>query len=236
MKDMESSVGIGTAIELAGLRFRYGEGDFELRVAAMHVQPGAHVAVIGPSGSGKTTLLHLIAGIEVPAAGSVHCDAVEVSALDDAARRRFRIEEIGLVFQEFELLDYLSVHDNVLLPFRIHPALQLDASVVARADSLVERVGLGASRDRLVTRLSQGERQRVAVCRALITEPRLLLCDEPTGNLDPANKERVVDILMEEVAACGATLVAVTHDHDLLPRFGRVIDVKSLIARDEAAA
>ncbi|MBW2386325.1 MAG: ATP-binding cassette domain-containing protein [Deltaproteobacteria bacterium] len=222
MQALGTSARVGASIDLEDLRYGYGDGEFELRVPALRVEACERVAVIGPSGSGKTTLLHLIAGIVVPLAGRVCCDDVEISALDDA--------------KEFELLDYLSVRDNILLPYRIHPALQLGASVIARADSLADRVGLRSAKDRLVTRLSHGERQRVAVCRALVAEPCLLLCDEPTGNLDPANKLRVLDILMDVVAECGATLMAVTHDHDLLPRFSRVIDMKSLLASGEEPA
>jgi putative ABC transport system ATP-binding protein len=117
------------------------------------------VAVVGPSGSGKTTLLHLIAGIATPDAGSVWSCGMEVTVLDDAARRDFRIRNVGLVFQEFELLDYLSVLDNVLLPYRINPSLVLDADVRARAGALAARVGIADKLQRLATRLSQGERR-----------------------------------------------------------------------------
>jgi len=155
-------------------------------------------------------------------------DDVVMSELGDAARRRFRIERMGLVFQEFALLEHLSVIDNVLLPYRISPALHLEAQSKHRAMELLTQVGLVDRARRLVTRLSQGERQRVAVCRALVTEPVLLLADEPTGNLDPQNKFRVLDILREYSQECGATLLTVTHDHDLLDRFARVIDFRAL--------
>ena len=131
------------------------------------------------------------------------------------------------MFQEFELLEYLNVLDNVLLPYRIHSALRIDPAVRERARRLADEVGIGALLDRYVTRLSQGERQRVAICRALVTEPAILLADEPTGNLDPESKERVLDILFACAGRTGATLVAVTHDHDVLPRFERVVDFKS---------
>ena len=221
-------------VDVTDLRFRYPEGDFELRIPRLAVGGGERVAVVGPSGSGKTTLLHLIAGIARPDAGSVWTCGRQLTALDDAARREFRIRNVGLVFQEFELLDYLSVLDNVLLPYRINPSLRLDADVRERARALAARVGIADKLSRLATRLSQGERQRVAVCRALIAEPALLLADEPTGNLDPANKDRVLDILEDYAAETGATLLTVTHDHDLLPRFGRVIDFKTF--QTEAAA
>jgi putative ABC transport system ATP-binding protein len=218
----------GPMIRVADLDFRYGEGDFALRVSRLAIQPGECVAVIGPSGSGKTTLLHLVAGIATPQIGSVTTAGVEVSALDEPARRDFRIRHVGLVFQEFELLEYLSVLDNILLPFRINPALRLDSAVRARARALAREVGIGDKLGRLPERLSHGERQRAAICRALVGRPSLLLADEPTGNLDPANVDRVLDILLRYADQSGATLVTVTHDHDLLDRFGRVIDFKTL--------
>jgi putative ABC transport system ATP-binding protein len=215
------------AVELRDLDFRYGEGGFRLRIPELRVERGARVAVIGPSGSGKTTLLHLVAGIAAPRAGRVVTDGVEVTGLDDAARRAFRIRRIGLVFQEFELLEYLNVLDNILLPYRIHPALRLDPAVRERARALARSVGIGDKLGRFAERLSQGERQRVAVCRALLAEPPLLLADEPTGNLDPANKDRVLDILLDHARQSGATLLTVTHDRDLLERFDRVIDFRA---------
>jgi ABC-type lipoprotein export system ATPase subunit len=214
-------------IAVRELLFQYPEGSFELRIPDLVVPRGECVAVVGPSGSGKTTLLHLIAGITTPLRGHVQACGVEVTGLDDAARRAFRIRHVGLVFQEFELLDYLSVLDNVLLPYRINPSLQLTSTVRERAEALAGRVGIADKLGRLSTRLSQGEKQRVAVCRALLAEPELILADEPTGNLDPANKDRVLDILLRYAEERAATLVTVTHDHDLLPRFGRVIDFKT---------
>ena len=213
-------------INLTGVHFRYAEGSFALDVPRLVVESGERVAVIGPSGSGKTTLLHLIAGIRTPQSGKVVTRGVEVSSLDGPARRVFRIRNVGLVFQEFELLEYLNVRDNILLPYRINGSLKLDREVRRRAERLAEQVGIGDKLERLANRLSQGERQRVAVCRALIAEPELLLADEPTGNLDPANKGRVLDILLRFAEASGATLVTVTHDHDLLASFGRVVDFK----------
>jgi len=213
-------------VQLSGVEFRYPVGDFALRIRSLEVARGESIAVIGPSGSGKTTLLQLIAGISLPANGSVTTRGVEVNRLGDAARREFRIRHLGLVFQEFELLEYLSVLDNILLPYRIHPALALTPDVVARASALAQRVGVAGKLDRKARKLSQGEKQRAAVCRALVAEPDLLLADEPTGNLDPGNKQRVLDILFEQTRASGATLVVVTHDRDRLDRFERVIDVK----------
>ena len=213
-------------VRIEELRFRYGEGDFHLDIPELRVEDGDTTAFIGPSGSGKTTLLNLIAGIIRPETGRVETRGVEVSSLPDVDRRRFRITTVGLVFQEFELLEYLSVLDNILLPYRLHSALTLDSEVRARAKSLAERVGIADKLDRHPRRLSQGERQRVAVCRAVLTDPPLLLTDEPTGNLDPVNRERVLDILFDYVRESGTTLVSVTHDHEILSRFGRVVDFR----------
>jgi len=215
-------------IELRDALFRYREGEFELRIRELAVARGEQVGLIGPSGSGKTTLLHLLAGIERPERGRIAVDGIAISELSDPNTRAFRIRKLGLVFQEFALLEHLSVFDNVLLPYRITPVLELNATVRQRAHSLIQDVGLGELSDRLVTQLSQGERQRVAVCRALVTEPLLLLADEPTGNLDPANKFRVIDILRDYAVEHNATLLTVTHDHDLLDRFPRVIDFETM--------
>jgi ABC-type lipoprotein export system ATPase subunit len=221
-------------IELRDLRFRYPQGEFALRVGKLEVANGERVALAGPSGSGKTTLLRLVAGIAVPDAGSVRTNGTQVSGLDDAARRAFRIRHIGLVFQEFELLEYLSVLDNVLLPYRIQNALALDAEARERAEALAERVGIGDKLPCLPERISHGERQRVALCRALVTQPEVVLADEPTGNLDPGNRDRALDILLAYADEQGATLLTVTHDHELLPRFGRVIDSREFVGEGSA--
>jgi len=222
-------------IRIDELEFRYGEGEFSLRVPSLDVKDGSATACIGPSGSGKTTLLNLIAGIIAPQRGSIYTNDVEVSALSDEERRSFRIKTVGLVFQEFELLDYLTVLDNILLPYRINPALKLASSVRERAGSLAEQMGIGDKLGRHPGKLSQGERQRVAVCRAVLPEPVLLLTDEPTGNLDPANKGLVLDIILEYARENAATLMTVTHDHDLLARFDSVIDIKDFGVIGEAA-
>ena len=213
-------------IRIEGLAFRYRDGDFRLRLPALEIDQGASAAVVGPSGSGKTTLLNLVAGIALPEAGRIEVAGAEVTAMGERQRRDFRIARIGMVFQEFELLDYLTVFDNILLPYRITDALRLESEVRDRAASLAEGMDIGDKLRRKARRLSQGERQRVAVCRALVTQPRLLLADEPTGNLDPANKGRVLDLLLEQAGRSDATLLTVTHDHGLLARFERVLDTR----------
>ncbi len=219
--------GAQAIVEMEAVRFHYPVGEFSLRVPVLRVSRGERVAIVGPSGSGKTTLLHLVAGIVWPQQGRVSVAGTEVSALDDRASRAFRVASIGLVFQEFELLEYLTVLENVLLPYRLNPALPPGAGVRERAESLALRLGIGHVLGRHPRRLSQGERQRVAVCRALVTGPSLLLADEPTGNLDPPNKDLVLAALFQICQEQGATLLTVTHDRDLVPRFDRSIDVKS---------
>lgn len=219
-------------IAIRELEFRYGTGEFRLEIPRLDVAAGESAAFIGPSGSGKTTLLNLMAGIVCPSRGSIDLGGVDVAALSDGHRRELRITKIGLVFQEFELLEYLSVLDNILLPYRINAALVFDVAARQRARQLAVEVGIADKLKRYPRQLSQGERQRVAVCRAVLPQPMLLLADEPTGNLDPANKGRVLDILFDYVGRTGTTLVTVTHDHDLLHRFDRVVDFKEFQAFD----
>jgi putative ABC transport system ATP-binding protein len=147
-----------------------------------------------------------------------------VHELSDAGRRDFRITQIGFVFQDFELLDYLSVLDNILHPYRITRALKLTPEVHRRARELAGQMGIGDKLQRHAGELSQGEKQRAAICRALLPQPKLILADEATGNLDPDNKLHILDLLFDAVDQHGATLLAVTHDHELLPRFARVVD------------
>jgi len=216
------------------LGFRYPGGTFALDIPAFRVEQGEKVAVIGPSGSGKTTLLNLIAGIVTPKQGSVTVGDTRVSDLSDAARRNFRIRNLGFVFQDFELLDYLNVMDNILHPYRITRALRLEAGVRERAVALAEQMDIGDKLRRRADDLSQGEKQRVAICRALLPGPRLLLADEATGNLDPDNKGRILELLFDSVDEHHATLLAVTHDHELLPRFDRVVNFASFQSRTAA--
>ena len=217
-------------IRIDQLRFVYPGASFCLNIPKLQVASGERLAIIGPSGVGKTTLLKLIAGIMPPQSGSVQVDGSPMHGLSDAGRRNFRIRRIGFVFQELELLEYLNVFDNILHTYRINPVLKLDNGVRSRAYALAEEVGLEGKLKRMPRELSQGERQRAAVCRALLAEPALILADEATGNLDPANKQRILDLLFRATAQHKASLVAVTHDHELLPRFDRVMDFLDLHA------
>ena len=220
-------------ISLRDVRFEYPHGGFSLDVHELTVASGRRAAASGPSGSGTTTLLNLISGIERTGSGEVSTAGVRVDRLSASARRSFRITTIGFVFQEFLLLEYLDVLDNILYPYRLHTELRLDASVRARARELASDLGLASLLDRSPSELSQGERQRVAIARALVTAPKLILADEPTGNLDPATKQQALDLLFEQCAARSTTLLMVTHDHGLLDQFGQIVDVDAL-GRGEA--
>lgn len=211
-------------IRIQDLKFHYRPGEFSLSIREFSVSKGEKVAVIGPSGSGKTTLLNLVGGIITPLNGTVSVDYVKVSDLNDRGRRDFRVANIGFVFQDFELLDYLNVLDNILHPYRITDALSLDKDVRSRAVDLAKEMGIGDKLKRHANDLSHGEKKRVAICRALLPRPKLILSDEATGNLDPDNKMLILDLLFRSVEQHDATLLAVTHDHELLKRFDRIVD------------
>ena len=222
-------------IELRDIAFEYAEGEFGMRIDTLAVPDGGRVCWFGPSGSGKTTLLHIVAGILPPSKGRVEVCGIEVSSLTNAQRRDFRIANIGLVFQDFALLDYLNVEENILLSYRINRTLRLDADVRTRGRELATGLGLGDLLPRRPAQLSQGERQRVAVCRALVTQPKLILADEPTANLDPDNAMRVIDALDSYAAKHAATLIVVTHDNDVRARFEESMDVAASCAPGRAA-
>jgi ABC-type lipoprotein export system ATPase subunit len=213
-------------INIQDTKFYYPTGDFQLDITEFRVMKGERVAVIGPSGSGKTTLLNLVAGILTPIQGSVFVDDQKVNYHNDDQRRDFRIANIGFVFQDFELLDYLNVFDNILHPYRITKALRLDRTVKDRATALAEDLGISDKLKRMANDLSHGEKQRVAICRALLPNPKVILADEATGNLDPDNKTRILDLLFRAGKDHHATLLAVTHDQELLERFDRIVDFK----------
>jgi putative ABC transport system ATP-binding protein len=224
-------------ISIRKLEFRYPNSDFQLSIDELSIQRGEKVAVIGPSGSGKTTLLNLLAGISVPDSGELKIGDVELTALTDSQRRNFRISRIGLVFQQFELIDYLTARDNILLPYAINHSLRLTEAIRNEAELRAEAMGLADKLQRRPQKLSQGEQQRVAICRALINRPEILLADEPTGNLDPANKRLILDILFEQVTKNGQTLIVVTHDLGILTGFDRTVDFTRLVSRrDESFA
>lgn len=204
------------------VQFSYPSGEFALRVGHFEAGPGETVGVAGPSGTGKTTFLRLLSGILTPAAGEIQVEAENLATLPEAKRRALRREKMGLVFQGFELLDYLSVEDNILLPSRLHGAL--DAALRERARMLVRRLEIEKHWKHLTSALSQGERQRVAVARALVHQPRVVLADEPTSSLDARRKTLVMDLLTDYAKEKRAALVLVTHDVELFPRLDRTVN------------
>lgn len=211
-------------INVHRLNFSYPRSNFDLKIDRLKVNSGCATAVVGPSGSGKTTFLHLIAGILAPNSGTIRIDDSLLTALSDADRRRFRLQNIGMIFQDFELIEYLNVIDNVLLPCRIGKVIELTPETRKRAEGLLTHVGLQQHLKKSVTRLSQGERQRVSICRALLASPAILLADEPTGNLDPVSSDQILKLLLASVHEHNTTLVMVTHDHSLLHRFDETVD------------
>jgi putative ABC transport system ATP-binding protein len=195
-------------LKLSGVTKRFG-GRTVLKQVSLEVAPGEHIAVLGESGIGKSTLLNVIAGLEPVDAGSIAYDGFEVAALSDDAATRLRREHFGFVFQAFPRLPHLSVEQNVALPLllRGRPA----AEMRSRARALLGAVGLGGREVSMPRELSGGELQRVAIARALVGHPKLVLADEPTGNLDPDNARQVLEVLRGQVKHHGAAGILVTH-------------------------
>lgn len=217
--------GIGPLIKINQLHFHYGNRGFAVRIDRFEITSGEKIAIVGPSGSGKTTLLDLLAGIRAPASGEIIFNDVNLHQLNDSQKRKFRASKIGLVFQEFELVEYLTVRDNILLPYLINKQIERPEKINERVTELARSVGIEDKLSRKPLRLSQGEKQRVAICRALIHQPDLVLADEPTGNLDAANKQKIISLLIDQAEREMSTLIVVTHDQSLIDRFDRVVDV-----------
>ena len=215
-------------IRLADIRFRWRSRDpLVLDIPELAVDSGEKLFVKGPSGGGKTTLLNLLGGVIEPEAGTVSILGTEVAALRGGARDAFRADHIGFVFQMFNLVPYLPLIDNVLLPCRFSARRRERAGARPEAEArrLLTHMGLPVERlaDRPVSGLSQGEQQRVAAARALIGTPELVITDEPTSALDEDAREAFLSLLMEEVDKAGSTLIFVSHDARLEPAFGRSI-------------
>jgi putative ABC transport system ATP-binding protein len=212
------------AIRSLGQRVETLEGPLQiLDDISFVVAPGESVAIVGASGSGKSTLLGLMAGLDRASAGEIHLLGQELSRLDEDARARLRAGQIGFVFQSFHLLPSLSALENVALPLEL--AGVAEPSALAR--EWLERVGLGARLQHTPRQLSGGEQQRVAIARAFSSRPQLLFADEPTGNLDRATGERIIELLFELNRAQGTTLVLVTHDEALATRCDRRLTLVS---------
>ena len=211
-------------VKCEGLTKQVSTPDHELTIvknATFEVRAGEAVAILGASGSGKSTLLGLLAGLDVPTAGRVLIDGEDLFALTEDGRARLRGRMVGFVFQSFQLLPALTAFENAMLPLEL--AGGNDAA--ARAKTVLGRVGLAERLGHYPRQLSGGEQQRVALARAFITEPKLLYADEPTGNLDSQTGEHVIDLLFEMNRERGATLVLVTHDHELASRCDRRLHI-----------
>ncbi len=195
-----------------------------LRGIDLLVSPGEFVAIMGPSGSGKSTLLHLLAGLDVPTAGTIQIGDQDISRMTDKARILMRGKMIGLIFQDFQLLDMLTAEENVALPLVI--AGYRRRQVQPRAVRMLEIVGLKERSSHFPHQLSGGEQQRVAIARALIINPVLLLADEPTGNLDSANSEHVMQLLRNLANQRRHTIIMVTHDAQQARVADRIVEMR----------
>jgi putative ABC transport system ATP-binding protein len=214
-------------IELQDVSKTYGDGPARVEAlhrVDLHVAAGEFVSVMGPSGSGKSTLLNLVSALDNPTSGRIVIDGEDTSKLDDDALTMFRRRKIGLIFQFFNLLPTLDALDNVLLPVMLER--KVGAPDRARGQELLAAVGLAARAKHRVHELSGGEMQRVAIARALVLEPKLILADEPTGNLDSGTAAQVLELLKRSCESAGTTLVMVTHDRHAATVGDRIVSLK----------
>lgn len=213
-------------LECRGLVKKFHEGGLVLEVLKgidLTVRAGETLAIIGESGAGKTTLLQLLGGLDRPTAGEVWVSGKDLATLDNTERGQVRNESLGYVYQFHHLLPEFSAVENVAMPLLLRRLSMRE--VRAKSVSLLERVGLGARLTHRPGKLSGGERQRVAVARALVTEPAVVLADEPTGNLDHKTGDRVLELLLELNSETGASLVVVTHSDEIAGKMGRVLEL-----------
>jgi putative ABC transport system ATP-binding protein len=204
-----------------------------LKEVGFDLAPGASLAIVGPSGSGKTTLLGLCAGLDRPSEGNVELAGESIGAMNEDERARVRNAHVGFVFQNFQLIPTLTALENVLVPVELRG--EGGPGVEAEAQSLLGRVGLGARTDHYPVQLSGGEQQRVALARAFINRPKILFCDEPTGNLDGDTAHAMIDLIFGLNREKGTTLVLVTHDLDLARRCQRIIRLRSGAVIEDSA-
>jgi putative ABC transport system ATP-binding protein len=221
---MPASNSTNVAIEVSRLSKRVADAAGELTILKdvnFTVQAGGTLAIVGASGSGKTTLLGLLAGLDTPSEGTVVLNGVDIYGLDEDGRARLRMAELGFVFQSFQLLSHLTALENVMLPLE----LRGDRDPKARAEAMLGRVGLSSRLRHYPKFMSGGEQQRVALARAFVSEPPLLFADEPTGSLDAATGDAVIDLMFELNRERGSTLVLVTHDNAIAALCERTITI-----------
>ena len=222
-------------LHISDLRFRFsGQSSDLFHVKQLTIPRGRTVGIRGASGAGKTTLLHCLAGIEPVSSGSIRWGDDEISSLPPPALTHWRQQRLGLVFQDFHLIEGLSARHNVLLPASFN-AWKAAPIVRERADALLRRVDIG-SPGRAAELLSRGERQRVAVARALLSEPEVVLADEPTASLDPENRDTISRLLLELVREHGATLIVVSHDTALLDQLDMQFELRDGVLQIEEVA
>jgi putative ABC transport system ATP-binding protein len=226
-------------VQLRDIRKTYRNGDLEVhavRGISLDIQPGEFLAIMGASGSGKSTLMNTLGCLDRPTGGSYQLDGVDVASLDRSARADLRNQKLGFVFQGFNLLARTSAQENVELPMLYAPQRATSAEMARRALAALSIVGLSDRADHLPSQLSGGQQQRVAIARALVNEPRLLLADEPTGNLDSRTSIEVMGVF-QQLNERGITLVMVTHELDVASYCKRILVVRDgLVVRDEPVA
>ena len=223
---MQTSTNHLPAVQVSELEKTYPSGESELTVlqgVEFSLERGQSLAIVGPSGSGKTTLLGLCAGLDVPTAGSIQLLGTQLEALSEDGRASFRGENVGFVFQNFQLIPTLTALENVAVPLELRGITASDE----RARALLDKVGLAERLDHYPIQLSGGEQQRVALARAFINQPAILFADEPTGNLDGSNGSHIIDLLFELNAQQQTTLVLVTHDLGLAAMCDQQLSLKN---------
>ena len=213
-------------LQISDLHFQYPASDFKIEVSDIKITQGSKIAISGKSGSGKTTLIHLISGILKPQSGEILFYDKSITDMNDKEIRKHRISNLGFIFQEFELLEYLNVMDNLILPYKINKSLVLDAEIKDKAKEIANRIGIGNKLDQHPKQLSGGERQRLAIARALITSPPLIIADEPTGNLDEKTSNIVMDEITDQVSYTNSTLIMISHNNELISSFDETFDIQ----------
>lgn len=209
-----------------GLKKIYGSGENEVRAldgVEINVEKGEFIAIVGTSGSGKSTLLHMLGGLDRPTEGSVTVDGKDIFSLKDEELTIFRRRKIGFIFQNYNLVPVLNVYENIVLP------VQLDGGTLDKnyIDNIIETLGLQSKLNNLPNNLSGGQQQRVAIARALANKPKVVLADEPTGNLDSETGEIVLKLLMESLKKYGQTLVMITHNKEIAKMADRILYMKN---------